>query len=199
VVAYVDDVIDYLKLINSSVEQDVYVNMLSGITKVSPNAIYAQLGITKVKKGSLQRSQAKDPLILQLKTPKKNNALNNAREFLLSLIIFNKGAYNKHKDSINESLFEDDVHKRLLAFIKQCYEQDGIIGTYKITAHFHDDEESDTIARILALDNRPDDLDKAYGDYMKIISDEMQKNMVKGLIGSDGDLEKLNELLKRKR
>ena len=96
-------------------------------------------------------------------------------------------------------MFEDYVHKRLLAFIKQCYEQDGIIGTYKITAHFHDDEESDTIARILALDNRPDDLDKAYGDYMKIISDEMQKNMVKGLIGSDGDLEKLNELLKRKR
>ena len=55
-------------------------------------------------------------------------------------------------------------------FINQCYEQDGTIGTYKITAHFHDDEESDTIARILALDNRPDDLDKAYGDYMKIIS-----------------------------
>lgn len=199
VVAYVDDVIDYFKLINSSVEQDVYVNMLSAITKVSPNAIYAQLGITKVKSGTKQNSQAKDPLILQLKTPKNNNALNNTREFLLSLIIFNKSAYNKHKDSINESLFEDDIHKRLFAFIKQCYEQDGTVGTFKITAHFQGDDESDTVARILALDNRSEDADKAFGDYMRIINTEMQKNMAKNLMGTDGDLEKLNELLKRKR
>ena len=199
VVAYVDDVLDYLKLIKSSVEQDVYVNMLSGITKVSINALYAQLGISKAKTASGAQTQAKDPLILQLKKPKNNNALTNAREFLLSLIIFNKNVYNKHKDSITDELFDDDIHKKLLSYIKECYETDGAMNAYKITAHFRDDDESNACARILALDNRPDNAEKAYDDYMKIISREMQKNMAKDLMGTAGDLEKLNDLLKRKR
>ena len=79
-----------------------------------------------------------------------------------------------------------------------CYETEGNVSTYKITAHFSDDEDSDEIYRILSLDNRSEDAEKAYQDYMKIINTEMQKNMAKHLAESGGDLEQLNDLLKRK-
>ncbi len=198
VVAYVSDVLEYFRLMKSSVEQDVYINMLSAATKVSANAIYAQLGITKAKGQKAPKSPVTDPLIMQLKKPKNNDALNNAREFLLSLIIFSKSVYTKHKDQVTESLFELDVHKQLLSYIKECYETDGIINTYKVTAHFAEDEQSDAYMRILSLDNMPEDAEKAFSDYMKIISVEMQKNLAKNLMESGGDIEKLNELLKRK-
>ncbi len=197
-VSYTDEVLQYFKLIQSSVEQDVYINMLSAKTKVSVNALYSQLGISKAKASTPAKSAVTDPLLLQLKKPKNNSALNNAREFLLSLIIFNKNVYNKHKDSITDELFELDIHKKLLSYIKKCYETDGNVSTYKITAHFSDDEQSDAYSRILSLDNQPEDTQKAYDDYMKIISSEMQKNMAKNLAVAGGDLEKLNDLLKRK-
>ena len=197
-VAYTDAVLEYFKLIKSSVEQDVYVNMLSNATRVSVNAIYSQLGISKAKAATPTKTVITDPLLLQLKKPKNNNALNNAREFLLSLIIFSKNVYNKHKDHITEQLFELDIHKKLLSYIKECYETDAVVSAYKITAHFSEDENSDAYSRILALDNRPDDTEKAYEDYMKIIVSEMQKNMAKNLAETGENLEKLNDLLKRK-
>lgn len=198
IVLYTDSVLEYFKLIQSNVEQDVYINMLSVATRVSANALYAQLGISKAKAAAPSKSVVTDPLLLQLKKPKNNDALNNAREFLLSLIIFSKNVYNKHKDSINDKLFELDTHKKLLSYIQMCYETEGNVSTYKITAHFSDDEDSDEIYRILSLDNRSEDAEKAYQDYMKIINTEMQKNMAKHLAESGGDLEQLNDLLKRK-
>lgn len=196
-VSYVSDVLEYFRLIKSSVEQDVYVNMLSAATKVSANAIYSQLGITKAKGQRVPSSPVNDPLIMQLKKPKGNDVLNNAREFLLSLIIFSKSVYTKHKEKLTEDLFENHVHKRLLEYIHQCYETDGIINTYKLTAHFSEDEESESYMRILSLDNMPEDAEKAYSDYMKIITVEMQKNMARNLVETGADLNKLNELLKR--
>ena len=107
--------------------------------------------------------------------------------------------YNKHKDSIGEDLFETDFHKRLLAYIHNSYAAEGSVSAFKITAHFDDEDESTQCARILSLDNRTDNAEKAYADYIKIITAEMQKQLAKNLAESAiGDLEKLNELLKKK-
>ena len=200
VVAYTGDVIEYLKLIRSSVEQDVYINMLSNRTGVSANAIYSQLGISKAKQ-SKPAAEAKgaDPLVLQLKgSPgKKYDVLDKTREHLLSLIIFNKNVYNKNKDSITESPFESEFHIRLLKFIKQCYDESGGVSPGQITAHFESGEDNSHAARILSLDNMSDDSAKAYEDYVKIIKSEIKKQSIQKLVSSsDTDLSRLNDLLK---
>lgn len=201
VVAYTNDVIEYLKLIKSKIEQDVYVNMLSTVSKVSVNAIYSQLGVSKAKSATPAKGAVTDPLVLQLKKNSRtaSDALEKAREFLLSLIIFNKNVYNKHKDSLTEDLFESDFHKRLLAYIHSNYAADGSVSAFKISAHFEDEDDSSLCARILSLDNRTDNAEKAYADYIKIISVEMQRKLAKNLaVSGTTDLEQLNRLLKKK-
>lgn len=201
VVAYTDSVIEYLKLIRSKVEQDVYVNMLSNRTGVSANAIYSSLGISKAKQSKpLADVKGADPLVLQLKntTGKRYDVLDKTREHLLSLIIFNKRIYNKNKDNITESLFESEFHIKLLRFIKQCYEETGAVTPGQITAHFESGEDNSHAARILSLDNMSDDTLKAYEDYIKIIKSEMKKQSIMRLMNSSEkeDLSKINDLLK---
>ena len=201
VVAYTDDVIEYLKLIRSSIEQDVYVNMLSSRTGVSPNAIYSQLGISKAKQTKpMPEAKSTNPLVLQLKTGrgKKYDILDKTREHLLSLIIFNKNVYTKHKDSITEALFESEFHINLLRFIKKCYEESGSVSPGQITAHFDSENENPEAARILSLDNMSEDSLKAYEDYIKIIKTEMKKQSIQRLINSseNEDLSQINSLLK---
>ncbi len=202
IVSYVQEVIEYLKLIRSSVEQNVYVNMLSQRTKVSEKAIYAQLGITQAKQGAAPDLKVSDPMVIALRKRNKTNktVLDNAREHLLSLIIFDKIVYNKHKEAISDKIFEQDFHISLLNYIRQSYEESGHVVAARLTSHFADNE-SDLalLSRILSLDDFGDNTEKAYEDYMKIISSEIKKNEIKALINSEEDLNKLNEMLKNKR
>lgn len=201
VVDYVSEVIDYLKLIKSSVERDVYVNMLSSRTKVSANAINAQLGMTFAK-NSAPAVKVADPLILQLKKsrPSGEDTLNNAREQLLALIIFDKAVYNKHKDEINESIFESEFHIGLLKYIKECYETTHGPTPSQLTAHYSGDEDGAAdLARILSIDIDAESNDKAYADYMRVIAAEMKKKDILALINSnENNLDELNRMLKNK-
>lgn len=200
IVSYTKDVIEYLKLIRSSVEQDVYINMLSLRTGVSSNAIYSQLGISKAKKSNTPSSvKVTDQAILQLKTPpgKKRDILNRRREELLSLIVFNRAVYNKNKHSITDSLFEDEFHLRLLKFIRLSYEESGQVTPAQITAHFESPEDSNMAARILSIDNMAENADKAYEDYMRTIKAEIKKQSIHKLVQtSDTDITQINDLLK---
>lgn len=201
VVSYTDDVIEYLKLIRSSVEQDVYINMLSARTAVSVNAIYSQLGISKAKQAKpASHIKGKDPLVLQLKAPagQKYDLLEKTRELLLSLIIFSKGVYNKNKENITEDLFESEFHKSLLRYVKSCYEESGSVSHAHITAHFSGEDESSSVARILSLDNMSENADAAFKDYIKIIKSEIKKRSALQLINSidDENLSELSNLLK---
>ena len=198
-VTYIGEVMDYLKLIKSGIEQDVYVNILSSKTGVSANAIYSQLGISKAKEKKPSASAVSDPLLLSIKKSGgiKSDTLSRTRELLLSLIIFDKNVYNKHKEHIRDELFEFDFHLELLDFIRKSYDENGRVEPSHITAHFIDDEERKNLSRILCLDNMSDDNYKAFEDYIGIIKREMQRKSVKELINSaDGDINKINDLLK---
>lgn len=202
VVEYIGEVTEYLKLIKSSVERDVYVNMLSARTKVSVNAINTQLGVSAAKGNAAQSAKVADPLILQLKKsrPTGEDTLNNAREQLLALIIFDKAVYNKHKDSVTEDIFESEFHKGLLRYIKECYETTQSPAPSRLTAHYaEDDDSSAQLARILSIDADSDDNERAYADYMRVITSEMKKKSILALINSgNGDLNELNRMLKNK-
>ena len=86
-----------------------------------------------------------------------------------------------------------------MAYIHSAYAADGGVSAFKISAHFEDEDDSTQCARILSLDNRTDNAEKAYADYIKIISVEMQRQLAKNLAESgNADLDMLNRVLKKK-
>lgn len=195
-ITYISKVVEYLKLIKNSVEQDVYVNMLARSTEVNPNAIYAQLGILKSKN---VKDTVEDPVILQLKNVRKNDnaVLSNTYEMMLSLIIFNKQVYNKHKDEII-LLFKDNKSLLpVLEYVAQLYASDGEVNPNKLLAHFSGEDAHSYVAGIISLDNKCDNPERAFTDYVKVINNLKRKIKITECIKDGGDLNTINSLLKQ--
>ena len=199
-VSFVSEILEYFKLIKNPVELDVYVEELSKKTAVSSNAIYSQLGIVKattVKKPSDFKTDIPD-ISTGRPVLSSDAALNRARQLLLGLLISEKSLYKKYKQLISDSLFESNVHKKLLTYILAYYDIDKTIDAGSVVGYFSTDEEISEVSLILSLDNRADDPDKAFKDYIKIINDRMNKKNILSLLGSKNpdNLEKLNKIIK---
>ena len=116
----------------------------------------------------------------------------------MGLLISEKSLYKKYKQSINASLFENDVHKKLLNCILAYYDIDKSIDAGAIMSCFSTDEEINEVSLILSLDNKTDDPDKAFNDYLRIINDGMNKKNILNLLGNKNpdSIEKLNKIIK---
>jgi len=198
-VAFVGEMLDYLRLIRNPVELDVYIEELSQKTSVSSNAIYSQLGVVKATN---MKKPAENTNIENISAGKpvfsEDGALKRARELLLGLLISEKSLYKKYKPLIKESLFESEVHKKLLTYILAYYDIDKAIDPGDVMAFFTTDDEINEVSLILSLDNKADDPDKAFNDYLKNINDRMNKKNILSLLGSKNpeDIEKLNKIIK---
>jgi len=200
-VSLVGEMLEYFRLIKNPVELDVYIEELSRKTGVSSNAIYSQLGVVKatnVKKtpenSNIENISSGKPVFSE------DGALKRARELLLGLLISERSLYKKYKHLINDSLFESEVHKKLLTYILAYYDIDKSIDPSEVMAYFTTDDEINEISLILSLDNKADDPDKAFNDYLRNINDRMNKKNILSLLGSKNpeDLEKLNKIIKNK-
>lgn len=200
-VALVGEMLEYLRLIRNPVELDVYIEELSKKTGVSSNAIYSQLGVVKatnIKKtpdnSNAENISAGKPVFSE------DGALKRARELLLGLLISEKSLYKKYKHLIKDSLFESEVHKKLLTYILAYYDIDKPIDPGEVMAYFTMDDEINEVSLILSLDNKADDPDKAFNDYIKNINDRINKKNILSLLGSKNpaDIEKLNKIIKNK-
>ena len=198
-VAFVGEILDYFKLIKNPVELDVYVEELSKKTSVSSNAIYSQLGV--VKSTNVKKSEF-DTDIENISHGKPvlstDAALKRARELLLGLLISEKSLYKKYSQLITPSLFESEVHKKLLTYILAYYDIDKNIDASAVMGYFTTDEEINEVSLILSLDNKTDDPDKAFNDYIRIINDRMNKKNILSLLGNKNpdNIEKLNKIIK---
>ncbi|MBQ8587929.1 MAG: DNA primase [Clostridia bacterium] len=201
-VAFVGSMMEYLKLIKNPVELDVYVEELSERTRVSANAIYSQLGIVKAVTATESGSRSETPdvnMIARRKTPLSSDAaLERTRQLMLSLLISHKSVYKSKRQSINPNLFENETHKKLLNFIMAFYDIDKNIEPLQVIDFFTDENEIKEVSLILSLDNMTDDADKAFDDYLKVITDRMnRKNILNQLNGNNPDkIEKLNKIIK---
>ena len=199
-VAFVSEILEYFKLIKNSVELDVYVEELSKKTSVSSNAIYSQLGV--VKAATIKKPEEFKTDISSVAPGKPvlsgDAALKRARELLLGLLISEKALYKKYKQLITSSLFESDVHKKLLTYILAYYDIDKAIDPGSVIGYFSTDEEISEVSLILSLDNRTDDPDKAFNDYLRIINERMNKKNILSLLGdkNSDNIERLNQIIK---
>jgi len=198
-VAYVSAVLEYMKLVKNPVELDVYVEELSSRTKVSSNAIYSQLGVVKAVGTKVSRTTDETPdvtMIAQRKTKlSSDGVLERTREHMLSLLLASKGIYKRKKQYINADLFENETHKKLLNYILAFYEIDKNIEPSQVLDFFTDDEEIKEVSLILSLDNRTEDSDKAFEDYLKVINERMNRKKILNQLNST-DSDKINEINK---
>ncbi len=200
-VAYVSHIMEYLKLIRNTVELDVYVDELASRTKVSSNAIYSQLGVVKQvsKPADLTNETPDVTMIAQRKTKlSSDSALERTREHLLSLLMSNKGLYKRKKQLISASLFENETHKKLLNYILAFYDIDKAIEPSQVLDFFTEDEEIKEVSLILSLDNRTDDADKAFDDYLKVISQRMNRKKILTELNSvsEDKISEINKIIK---
>ena len=202
-VKYVSHVLEYMKLIKNPVELDVYVEELASRAKVSSNAIYSQLGVVKAVNTKTTASTDETPdvtMIAQRKNKLSSDAaLERTREHMLSLIMNGKGLYKRKKHLISPDLFESNVHKKLLNYILAFYDIDKAIDPSQVIDFFTDEEEIREVSLILSLDNRTEDSDKAFDDYLKVITSRMnRKSIMSRLNGEDSDktIEEINKIIK---
>lgn len=200
-VAYVTRVLEYFKLIRNTVELDVYVDELSSRTKVSSNAIYSQLGVVKqVSKTPAVTDETPDvTMIAQRKTKlSSDSALERTREHLLALLISNKSLYKRKKQYINPNIFESETHKKLLNYILAFYDIDKAIEPSQVLEFFTEDEEIKEVSLILSLDNRTDDADKAFDDYLKVIGERMNRKRILSELNSvsEDKIKEINKIIK---
>ncbi len=197
-VSYITEVIDYLRLIRNPVELDVYIEELSMRTKVSANAIYSQLGIVKAVNPATQ-PVADTPDVTTLftrNTPVSSDAaLERTRQSLLALLLSDKELYKRNKQAITKDLFENEIHKKLLDYILAFYEIDKIIDSSSVLDYFTTEEEIREISLILSIDNRTDDSSKAFNDYIKVITERMNRKKILSKLSGDNP-DKINELNK---
>ncbi len=200
-VSYISEVLEYFKLIKNPVELDVYIEELSSRTKVSSNAIYSQLGVVKAVNTKVKSiDETPDVTMIAQRKIKLSSdaALERTREHLLSLLISSKSLYNRKKNHINENLFENETHKKLLKCILAFYDIDKSVEASQLLDFFTEEDEIKEVSLILALDNRTEDSDKAFDDYIKVITNRMnRKNILNSLNGDDADkIEKINKIIK---
>ncbi len=202
-VLYVGAVLEYLKLVKNSVELDVYVEELASRSKVSSNAIYSQLGVVKaVNTKTASIDETPDVTMIERRKSKlsSDGALERTREHLLALLISSKSIYKNKKQFISLDLFESETHKKLLSYILAFYDIDKTIETSQVINFFTEEEEIKEVSKILSIDNRTEDANKAFDDYIRVINDRMnKKNILMRLNSQDKDkIEKINKIIKNK-
>lgn len=191
-VAYIEELIPYLLLISNPVELDVYVNKLSGITGVSSQSLYAQLGIKKVN------SPATRQPITSIDKKKIEGGRSKAditRESLLALVISRKSLYEACGNIISEELFGNGALLDIFKYIKERYDSGKNVDVNLMISSLSE-EHIKLLSRILSIELHITDEVKAIKDYVKILKEQVRRDKIYAVL-NDGDVNRLNDIIKK--
>lgn len=192
-IRYVSDLLPYLAKVKNDVELDIYVEEIARRAKTGAQAIYAQLGKTRVVKGE---QSAQSPDILPYAGAIVSDKLEKTRELLLSVLADNVSIFERFGGEIDEKLFENKTHIKLFNIIKDRAKDHQRLEAGSVMTLFDEDEIGE-VTKILSIDAMCDDKTRAVTDYIAAIKQEMRKAKISELLKS-GDMQKLNEFLKNK-
>jgi len=174
VISYISELTDYLKLIKSSVELDVYIGMISSITGVQPASISSQLGLKKASGGRVSTDGNVEAINVVNKSGQPaddSQYLEKTCSLLLSTLFYDAKLYNKHKDRISEDMFDNPIQKKLYEYIRKCAESGTVVSSTALIEEFESEEDINAVMGILALDIQSDDTELAVNDYIKQINE----------------------------
>ncbi len=191
-VSYIDELVPYLLLVNNPVELDVYVNKLSSLTAITPQALYSQLGIKKV--ASSPKADATEENIRK-KANRGQSKADLAREGLLALIISNKSLYLSNSDQLAEELFGDGSLKHIFLYVKSAYDSGKVFDINLMMASL-EEEHIKALSRILSIDTFIANEEKAFKDFLKVLNEEQRVAKIFDML-NNGSVETLNEMIKK--
>lgn len=195
-IAYIGALTPYLSAISDQVELDVYINALSGRTGVSPDAIYAQVGVRRAEGARHMPQQHVD--MDRLVRQQDRSKLDNARDALLCLLASDRTAYMGCKPRLFDGLFGSGARLALYRAICSAYDSGGV---FDMAAYPMQEEYAGEWTRILSGNSEYDDIQKAVADFLKVIAQELRRDNAYQAMRTgqqDGDLEKLNQILQAK-
>ncbi len=194
-IKYISDLIPYLSKVKNDVELDVYIEEISKRAKTSTQAIYAQLGKTRLINPKSSTSTAM-PQIAHYAGAILSDKLNKTRELLLAVLADNVSVFLQYESILSEDLFENETHIKLFNMIKEKSKSHHKLEAASVMVDF-DESEVGEVTKILSIDAKCDNKSLAVKDYINSIIQEKQNNEISKLLES-GDMEALNKLFKNK-
>ena len=187
-VLFVNELIPYLQKVTNTVELDVLVSEISSKTSISSQAIYLQIGKTKGKSEEYFNAKTVIPHFgASLK-----DKLTRDQQMLLSLLINEPKLVVKLESILSDDLFDDELYKRLFKTLKEKNDHE-ISATFIMTAF--EEEDIGEITKIINIDTRCQDTEKAAKDYVLSIKEEQRRIEIDKLV-KQGDINALNEIFK---
>ena len=185
--------------IESPVEYEIYVKRVSEKTGISRESLTATVATIKrgmnAEQGRREEAAVRNRQRAEERSAETDIKTFNAEKLLLSLLCDNDVYNIACRKEITPELFSNGVHRRLAQAIFKMYQETGQADVNMILESF-DEGERGNIARLLLDDKNVFDKKRACILPIETILDTQQRLAQNQMLES-GDLQKLNELLKK--
>lgn len=175
VISYISDLSDYLRLVPTDVELDVYANIISERTGVQPASIISKTGMRKSGATSSGTAGNIDVINVVNKGSLPNDGseyLEKTRLLLLSTLFYDTKLFGKYREQLDISMFENPIHRIIYTYIDECYQKGEKLSQSMLLSRFETKEEINTVSGILATDVQSDDTALAVSDYINQIKEK---------------------------
>jgi len=198
---FISSMAEYLRLLPSSVELDVYANMISEMTGVQSSSIIAQTGLKKAESSANPALNADVINVVNKGSIPSDDReyLEKTRALLVSTLFYDVKLFAKYRDRIDETMFENQIHRRIFRYIKECFENGDNVSQSTLLSKFDTKEDVNTASGILALDVQSDDTDRAVSDYINQINQKAGTERAMRLLQEGAiSLEEFNEIINKR-
>ena len=201
-IGFISSMAEYLSLVSSTVELDVYANMISALTGVQPSSVISQTGLKRAQSVSNPTGNA-DYINVVGKGAQANDDnqyLERTRSLLIGTLFYDARVFVKYKDQVTDALFENPIHKKILDYIKECHEKGEPVSQSSLLSGFDTKEDINLVSGILALDVLSEDNDRAVADYINQIKQKSDnERAIKLFEEGKLSLEEFNNIINNKR
>lgn len=198
---FISSMAEYLRLLPSSVELDVYANIISEKTGVQASSIIAQTGLKKAESAANPALNADVINVVNKGSIPSDDReyLEKTRALLVSTLFYDVKLFAKYRDRISETMFENQIHRRIFGYIKECFENGDNVSQSTLLSKFDTKEDVNTASGILALDVQSDDTDRAVSDYINQINQKAGTERAMRLLQEGAiSLEEFNEIINKR-
>ncbi len=199
---YISDLTSYLKLVNGSVEQDVYIGMISEKTGVQHSAIASQIGLKKAQSSSASSLNSADVINVMSKSGAPNDKkayLDKTRALLLSTLFYDQKLFGEVYPKLSGDMFEKHIHKTIYSYIENSFKKGEKVSNTALINMLETEDDIQSVCGILALDIQSDDNRKAVFDYINEINGNAGLEKAYELLKENKiSLEEFNEIIKNK-
>ncbi len=202
ILSYIADLSEYLKLVPTQIELDVYANIISEKTGVQTSSIIAQAGMRKSGATSKLDSTNTDVINVVNKGSLPTNSkeyLDKTRALLLSTLFYDSKLFENYRHQLDISMFESSIHRTIFAYIDECFKKGEKVSNTMLLSRFETKEEINAVSGILAMDVQSDDTAHAVSDYINQIKQKAGPEMALQLMKEGKiSLEEFNKMINNK-